>query len=94
MPKIDNEDLLKGKQIVVIEPEGYCPYCEKFREKVSANYQGTIPLSYRTASQLEGLTINSPTWATPTVIFFENGKEILSHKGYMAPGLFYRIRNL
>ena len=90
MPKIDNENLLKGKQIVVIEPEGYCPYCEKFREKVSADYQGSIPLSYRMATQLEGLIINSPTWATPTIIFLENGKEILSHKGYMAPDLFYR----
>ena len=90
MPKIDNENLLKGKQIVVIEPEGYCPYCEKFREKVTADYQGSIPLSYRMATQLEGLIINSPTWATPTIIFLENGKEILSHKGYMAPDLFYR----
>ena len=90
MPKIDNENLLKGKQIVVIEPDGYCPYCEKFREKVSADYQGSIPLNYRMATQLEGLIINSPTWATPTIIFLENGKEILSHKGYMAPDLFYR----
>jgi len=90
MLKIDNEDLLKGKQIVVIEPEGYCPYCEKFREKVSANYQGSIPLSYRTATQLEGLMINSPTWATPTILFLEEGKEVFGHKGYMDPELFYR----
>ena len=90
MPQIDNKNLLKGKQIVVIEPDGYCPYCEKFREKVSADYQGSIPLSYRMATQLDGLIINSPTWATPTIIFLENGKEILSHKGYMAPDLFYR----
>ena len=90
VPQIDNKNLLKGKQIVVIEPDGYCPYCEKFREKVSADYQGSIPLSYRMATQLDGLIINSPTWATPTIIFLENGKEILSHKGYMAPDLFYR----
>ena len=87
---IDNKNLLEGKHIVVIEPEGFCPYCEKFREKVTSNYQGTIPLSYRTANQLEGLMINSPTWATPTVLFLEEGKEVFGHKGYMDPELFYR----
>jgi len=89
-PSIDNKNLLEGKHIVVIEPEGFCPYCEKFREKVTSNYQGTIPLSYRTANQLEGLMINSPTWATPTVLFLEEGKEVFGHKGYMDPELFYR----
>ena len=90
IPSIDNKNLLEGKHIVVIEPEGFCPYCEKFREKVTSNYQGTIPLSYRTANQLEGLMINSPTWATPTVLFLEEGKEVFGHKGYMDPELFYR----
>jgi peptide methionine sulfoxide reductase msrA/msrB len=87
---MDNKSLLEGKHIVVIEPEGFCPYCERFREKVTSSYQGTIPLSYRTANQLEGLMINSPTWATPTILFLEEGKEVFGHKGYMDPELFYR----
>jgi len=33
-----------------------------------------FPLSYRTSDQLHGLEINSPTWATPSLIFLENGK--------------------
>ena len=89
-PSVDNKNLLEGKHIVVIEPEGFCPYCERFRKKVTSSYQGTIPLSYRTANQLEGLTINSPTWATPTILFLEEGKEVFGHKGYMEPELFYR----
>ena len=28
---------LKGKNIVVIEPSGYCPYCDKLREDVLMN---------------------------------------------------------
>src|SRR5210317_1670874 len=71
MPKIDNSQLLKGKHILVIEAEGYCPYCEKFNADVIKSYLGTIPLVYRLASQLEGLQIKSPTWATPTIIFIE-----------------------
>ena len=69
----DNNELLIGKSIVVIEPQGYCPYCEKFKTLVVENYQGTIPILFRLALQLDGLQIDPPTWATPTVIFFVYG---------------------
>ena len=72
-----NNDLLKiGKNIVVIEPEGYCPYCDKFREDVTDEYAGTIPLTYRHGSNLDGLEIKTPTWATPTILFLEQGSEV------------------
>lgn len=85
----DNTTLAKGKTIVVIEPEGYCPYCEKFKAEVVKNYLGNIPLIFRLASQLEGLRIDSPTWATPTILFLEEGKEVFGHQGYMSPKEFY-----
>ena len=85
----DNATLAKGKTIVVIEPEGYCPYCEKFKAEVVKNYLGNIPLVFRLASQLEGLRIDSPTWATPTILFLEEGKEVFGHQGYMSPKEFY-----
>ena len=90
MPKIDNSQLLNGKHILVIEAEGYCPYCEKFSADVVKSYLGTIPLVYRLASQLEGLQIKSPTWATPTIIFIENGEEVFGHQGYLSPKEFYQ----
>ena len=86
----DNSELLKGKNIVVIEPQGYCPYCEKFKALVAENYQGSIPIHFRLALQLDGLQIDTPTWATPTIIFLEEGKEIFSHQGYMSPKEFYK----
>tara|TARA_Y100001970_G_scaffold158998_1_gene194434 strand:+ start:54720 stop:56003 length:1284 start_codon:yes stop_codon:yes gene_type:complete len=86
----DNSYLKEGKHIVVIEPEGYCPYCEKFRKEVLADYFGTIKITFRKAYQLDGLTIKSDTWATPTIIFMDNGKEILSHQGYMEASKFYQ----
>ena len=86
----DNTELLKGKNIVVIEPQGYCPYCEKFKALVAENYQGSIPIHFRLALQLESLQIDTPTWATPTIIFLEEGKEIFSHQGYMSPKEFYK----
>ena len=86
----DNTELLKGKSIVVIEPQGYCPYCEKFKALVAENYQGSIPIHFRLALQLDSLQIDTPTWATPTIIFLEEGKEIFAHQGYMSPKEFYK----
>ena len=86
----DNNLLKVGKNIVVIEPESFCPYCEKFREDVSNDYAGNIPLNYRKASNLEGLEITTPTWATPTILFLENGSEVFGYQGYLSPKEFYK----
>ena len=89
----NNSLLQKGKQIVVIESES-CPYCLKFRKDVLSNYQGTVPLTYRLATQLTGLNIKTETWATPTVLFLENGKEVYGKQGYLEAEAFYRLLGL
>jgi peptide methionine sulfoxide reductase msrA/msrB len=88
--KIDNSALLKGKHIVVIESENYCPYCEKFKENVVNDYKGSIAINFRLANQLEGLTIKTETWATPTIIFIQDGEEVFGRQGYMGPENFYK----
>jgi peptide methionine sulfoxide reductase msrA/msrB len=88
-PPTDNSALLQGKQIVVLEAE-HCPFCEKFKQNVSSRYHGSIPLTFRMASQLDGLTLKTPTWATPTIYFLENGKEVFGHQGYMSAEEFYQ----
>lgn len=86
---IDNKPLMVGKHIVVIDAP-YCPYCEKFKQQVVNDYQGTIALHYRRANQLQGLSIMSATWATPTILFLEAGKEVAGFQGYMDRDEFYR----
>ena len=86
----DNSALLKGKNILVIEPESYCPYCEKFKSLVVENYNGNLPITFRLASQLDDIELQTPTWATPTIIFLEQGKEVFGHQGYMSPQEFYK----
>ena len=86
---VNNSDLLSGKHIIVIEAEGYCPYCDKFRADVVKNYYGNIPLVFRLATQLQGLEIKSPTWATPTILFLQNGQESFGYQGYLSPKEFY-----
>ncbi|TMP77402.1 peptide methionine sulfoxide reductase [Pseudoalteromonas phenolica] len=88
--KVDNSSLLVGKQVVIIDSRNYCPYCEKLKSTVLNDYQGTIPLTYRYADQLDGLVVRSATWATPTILFFENGKEVAGFQGYMTREDFYQ----
>lgn len=88
---VDNSALLTGKHILVIDSESYCPYCEKFKAETGNNYQGDIPLHYRYASQLQGLSISSPTWATPTIILLQDGKEVFGRQGYVSPDEFYLL---
>ena len=88
---VDNSTLLTGKHILVIDSESYCPYCEKFKAETGNAYQGDIPLHYRYASQLQGLQISSPTWATPTIILLQDGKEVFSHQGLLSSEEFYLL---
>ena len=84
---------LGGKEIIVIGPEveGTCLFCLEFERKVTSNYQGTIPLRLTPASALKGFDIETPTWATPTIIFVEDGKEVWSHQGIMSSEEFYKL---
>ena len=88
---LDNSFLLTGKQILILDAQSYCPYCEKLKENVTDSYKGSIPLTYRTSDQLHGLKINSPTWATPSIIFLENGIEVFAYQGYIEPKEFYKL---
>jgi len=90
---VDNSKFLTGKHILVIESENYCPYCEKFKKDVVANYSGKTPISYRLAPQLQNLKIKTPTWATPTILFLKNGKEVYGKQGYMSAEMFYKVLN-
>ena len=84
-----NEDLVVGKRILVLEAEG-CPYCYKLRQDVLNNYQGSIPVYFRESYQLEGLKLQTPTWATPTIYYLEEGREVMAHQGYLPSNKFYK----
>jgi peptide methionine sulfoxide reductase msrA/msrB len=86
----NNGDLMQGKQILVIDAADYCPYCEQFKQQVANDYRGSIPLTFRLASQLQGLQLTTPTWATPTIVFLQDGKEVFGRQGAMSAEDFYR----
>jgi len=82
---------LKGKEIIVIELDGFCPYCEKLKEEVTSKYKGTIPLRTVFAKQLKDFKIKTPLDATPTILFIENGAEVFAHRGFLPKKDFYKV---
>ena len=88
-PKIDNSYLLSGKYILVLDSE-FCPYCTKLKNEVLSDYDGSIPLHYRYSSELHDLQLSSPTWATPTIFFIEDGVEKFSLQGFVQRENFYK----
>lgn len=89
MKVVGNTKLKKGLQIVVIDSANYCAYCEKFKTDVVSSYTKKTPISFRKATELDGLKVKTATWATPTILFLENGKEFFGNQGYMTPDAFY-----
>jgi len=85
---------LGGQEIIVIKSEHYCPYCEKFEKDVSSGYKGSIPLRTVYAKDLKGFTIDTKLFATPTILFIKDGKEIVGHPGYMSAKEFYKTLGL
>ncbi len=82
---------LKNKEILIIENENFCPYCEKLKKDVSSKYKGTIPLRTVYAKNLKDFDIKSNLKVSPLILFIENGKEVFSHKGYINEKDFYRL---
>ncbi len=80
---------LGGKEIVVIDAE-HCQFCEKFKEDVTDNYNGTMALRTAHEETLKGFELKSKIVGTPTIIFIEDGKEIYAYTGYMNEKEFYK----
>lgn len=94
LQKYENEIIkpLGGQEIIVVEAEakGSCLYCLQFEKEVSNHYKGSTPLRTSPASALQGFELTTPTWATPTIFFIEDGVEVWASQGYMSVDLFYK----
>jgi len=82
---------LGGKEIIVIDSEGFCPYCIKLEKDILSKYNGTVPLRKVYAKNLKGFDIKTKLNATPTILLIEDGVEVFAHKGYLAPKDFYKL---
>ena len=81
---------ISGKEIIIIESDN-CPYCERFKKDVLSSYKGTVQIRTAYASQMKKFNIQTKLFATPTILFIEDGKEILANRGYMDEKSFYKM---
>lgn len=81
-PRIDQATLHAAQQIIVFEAED-CPYCRKFATEVLANWQSTVPVLRTRATVVpDGWHLDKPLFATPTIVYFKERREVSRYTGY------------
>lgn len=74
---------LDGKrQLIVFEAED-CPFCKQFRTDVLAGWSSEVAVTTTYATDPPaGWQLMKPLFATPTMVLFENGREVSRYTGY------------
>ncbi|MGY0504130.1 peptide-methionine (S)-S-oxide reductase MsrA [Luteimonas sp. e5] len=79
---LDPATLDASRQLVVFEAEG-CPYCERFRADVLDHWQSEVAVATTLSPQPpQGWTLDKALFATPTMVLFEQGREVARYTGY------------
>ncbi len=81
-PRLDGAKLNQQRQLVVFEAED-CAYCDKFKADALDHWQSPVAV-VRTLNPNppEGWVLQKTLFATPTMVLFENGKEVSRFTGY------------
>ncbi|MFT3898447.1 MAG: peptide-methionine (S)-S-oxide reductase MsrA [Thermomonas sp.] len=81
-PPLDAAKLARARQLVSYEAVD-CPYCAKFHAEVMDHWKSPVPIVATMGTQAPtGWTLAKPLFATPTIVVFENGKEVSRYTGY------------
>ena len=79
---LDPKALNHKRQLVVFEAED-CPYCKQFKKEVLDQWKSEVPVARTLAAQPPaGWTLEKALFATPTIVLFENGREVSRYTGY------------
>lgn len=81
-PPLAADQLDVGRQLILFEAQD-CPFCERFRAEVLDGWQAEIPIE-ATLNPIppKGWTLEKALFATPTIVLFEQGKEVSRYTGY------------
>jgi peptide methionine sulfoxide reductase msrA/msrB len=75
-------DLTRERQLIVFEAED-CPYCKLFREEVLDQWSSEVPVAATFATvPPAGWKLEKALFATPTMVLFEDGREVARYTGY------------
>ncbi len=80
--RLEARGLDRRRQLVVFEAED-CAYCKLFQAEILEHWQSPVPVA-RTFNPHppEGWTVERPLFATPTIVLFEEGREVARYTGY------------
>ncbi len=79
---LDGRALAFDRQLVVFEAAD-CAYCQKLKADLLDHWQAAIPVARTFATKApSGWTLEKALFATPTVVLFEQGKEVARFTGY------------
>lgn len=81
-PRLDGKTLAFDRQLVVFEAED-CAYCKLFQAEVLDHWRSPVPV-VRTLNPNPplGWQLEKALLATPTIVLFENGREVSRYSGY------------
>jgi len=84
-PKIEAlnpKDLNNNRQLIVFEAKD-CPFCAQFKTDILSHWQSEVPVVATVdPNPPKGWTLEKPLFATPTIVLFEQGKEVSRYTGY------------
>ena len=79
---LDPAGLSATRQLVSFEAQD-CPYCRKFHDEVMDHWNSPVPIAATLSPQPPaGWSLAKPLFATPTIVLFEDGREVSRYTGY------------
>ncbi len=79
---LDPKALNLKRQLVVFEATD-CPYCKQFKAEILDTWKSPVPVARTFNPQPPtGWKLGKALFATPTMVLFENGKEVSRFTGY------------
>lgn len=74
------------RQLIVFEAED-CPFCKQFKAEILDRWQAAVPVARTLSTQAPtGWRLEKALFATPTVVLFENGREVSRYTGWNGDG--------
>lgn len=82
VPPLCAADLHADRQLIVFEAHD-CPFCAQFKKDILADWHSPAPVvATLNPNPPAGWTLDEALFATPTIVWFEQGKEVSRYTGY------------
>ncbi|NEX18201.1 MAG: peptide methionine sulfoxide reductase [Halochromatium sp.] len=80
--RLQASDLNAKRQLIVFEAED-CPFCKAFHAEVLAGWSSEVPVvTTLNPRPPKGWRLDKDLFATPTMVLFEDGREVSRYTGY------------